>query len=96
MIRQTRGFPFELSSTKVDVEPENVTISYGQFFNLTTQTVMLPIEDIKTVEVDTDPFFGTLVMTHGMPETEIRIPKFSKSDAWALESQIKSCLGKGN
>jgi hypothetical protein len=55
-------FPFQLFPDKVNIDRHKLTIVHRQFFGI-EQTVSVPLENIKNVEADFGPFFGSVTIT---------------------------------
>lgn len=55
-------FPFQLFPDQLNIDRHKLTIVHRQFFGM-EQTVSVPIENIKNVEADFGPFFGSITIT---------------------------------
>lgn len=55
-------FPFQLFPDRVNIDRHKLTIVHKQFFGV-EQTASVPIENIKNVEADFGPFFGSITIT---------------------------------
>lgn len=55
-------FPFSLFPDTVTIDQHKLTIVYRRFFGI-QQSVSVPIENIKNIQADTGPFFGSITIT---------------------------------
>ena len=55
-------FPFQLFPDRLNIDRHKFTIVHRQFFGI-EQTVSVPIENIKNIEADFGPFFGSVTVT---------------------------------
>jgi hypothetical protein len=55
-------FPFQLFPDGINIDRHKLTIIYRQFFGI-EQKVSVPLENIKNIEADLGPFFGTVTIT---------------------------------
>jgi len=63
ILAQARSvFPFMLFPDMITVDRQKLTIVYKQFFK-SHQTVGVPLENVKNIQADLGPFFGSLTIT---------------------------------
>ncbi|MGH7240832.1 MAG: hypothetical protein ACREGB_00880 [Candidatus Saccharimonadales bacterium] len=62
LVKARAVFPFQLFPDYVNIDRHKLTIIHRQFWGI-EQTVSVPIENIKNVEADFGPFFGTVTVT---------------------------------
>lgn len=55
-------FPFELFPDLITIDQHKLTIEYRSFFGI-KQTVSVPIENVKNIQADLGPFFGSIIVT---------------------------------
>lgn len=55
-------FPLQLFPDRVNIDRHKLTIIHREFFGI-EKTVSVPIENIKNVEADFGPFFGSVKIT---------------------------------
>lgn len=55
-------FPMQLFPDRLNIDRHKFTIVHRQFFGI-EQTVSVPIENIKNIEADFGPFFGSITVT---------------------------------
>lgn len=55
-------FPMQLFPDRLNIDRHKFTIIHRQFFGV-EQTVSVPIENIKNIEADFGPFFGSITVT---------------------------------
>ncbi|HWT55519.1 MAG TPA: hypothetical protein VN031_00635 [Candidatus Microsaccharimonas sp.] len=62
LIKARAVFPFQLFPDYLNIDRHKLTIIHRQFWGI-EQTVSVPIENIKNVEADFGPFFGSITVT---------------------------------
>lgn len=62
IIKVKSVFPFALFPDTVSIDRHKLTIVYKTFF-FTEQTVSVPISNIKNIQADMGPFFGSIIVT---------------------------------
>jgi hypothetical protein len=55
-------FPFQLFPDSVNIDRHKLTIVRRQFFGI-EQKVSVPLENVKNIEADLGPFFGSITVT---------------------------------
>jgi hypothetical protein len=62
LVKARAIFPFQLFPDYINIDRHKLTIIHRQFWGI-EQTVSVPIENIKNVEADFGPFFGSITIT---------------------------------
>jgi hypothetical protein len=90
---QTRSvFPFTLFPTHITIDRHKLTIVYREFFQF-EQTVSVPIEDIKNVQADAGPFFGTLTITSDLfINNTQKIPWLKRRDVRYIQQLVQGAM----
>lgn len=62
LIKSTAVFPFDLFPDSITIDRQKLTVVHRSFFNV-KQTVSVQHSDIKNIQADIGPFFGSLTVT---------------------------------
>lgn len=62
IIKAKAVFPFDLFPDTISIDRKKVTVVHRTFFFM-QQTISVQLQDIKNVEANLGPFFGSLIMT---------------------------------
>ena len=90
LVRANTIFPFTLFPTTVAIDRHKLTLIYRQFFKV-EQTVSVPIENIKNIQANLGPFFGSIIITsdHFINNTQ-EVHFLTRKDAKKIQ---KLCQG---
>jgi hypothetical protein len=62
LVKSTAMFPFQLFPDTITIDRQKLTVVHRDFFT-TKQTVSVQFSDIKNIQADIGPFFGSLTVT---------------------------------
>ncbi len=62
LVKAHSVFPFQLFPDTINVDRHKLTIIRRQFFGI-EQKVSVPLENVKNIEADLGPFFGSIIIT---------------------------------
>ena len=85
-------FPMALFPDTITVDRHKLTIIYRQFFWM-EQTVSVPLADIKNIQADMGPFFGSLTVTsdHFINNTQT-ITYLWRKDAKCIQELVQGAM----
>lgn len=85
-------FPFTLVRDIITIDRHKLTIIYRNFFNI-EQKISVPIENIKNVQADLGPFFGSLTVTsdHFVNNTQ-SIHWLTRNDARRIQRLVQGAM----
>jgi hypothetical protein len=85
-------FPFTLFPDTISIDREKVTVANRFFFRVAT-VISTPIADIKSIESNVGPFFGSLKITSEAFTNNVRIIKFlSREDSIKIQRIIQGFM----
>ncbi len=92
LIESKSVFPFQLFPDTITIDRQKLTVVHRPFF-AAKQTVSVPHSDVKNIEADIGPFFGSLTVTseHFINNTQT-IEYLPKRDALAIQQLVQGFI----
>lgn len=92
LIRVKTVFPFTLFRDIITIDRHKLTIVYRMFFRV-EHTVSVPIENIKNIQANLGPFFGSLIITsdHFINNTQ-NLNYLSRRDAEKIQKMVQGAM----
>lgn len=85
-------FPFTLFPDIVTIDKHKLTVVHRTFFNV-EQTVSVPIENIKNVEADHGPVFGSITITSdNFVNNTQKLNYLKRSDARTIQRLLQGAI----
>ncbi|HEV2403759.1 MAG TPA: hypothetical protein VGS08_06195 [Candidatus Saccharimonadales bacterium] len=82
-------FPFQLFPTRITLDRHKLTIVHRSFF-WAEQTVSVPIEDIKNIQADIGPIFGSVTITSPLfINNEQKVDCLHREDARCIQKLVQ-------
>jgi hypothetical protein len=92
LVKAKAVFPFQLFTDTINVDRHKLTIIYRQFWGI-EQKVSVPIENIKNIEADLGPFFGTVTVTSDLFINNTQIVHFLwRDDAKKIQKLVQGMV----
>lgn len=92
LIHTKSVFPFTLFPTHLTIDRHKLTIVYREFFRF-EQTVSVPIEDIKNIQADAGPFFGSLTITSDLFINNTQVISYLKrNDVRRIQQLVQGAM----
>jgi hypothetical protein len=85
-------FPFNFFPDLITIDQHKLSIVYRQFFGI-KQTVSVPIENIKNIQADLGPFFGSITVTsdHFINNTQT-VNYLTRYDAERIQKLVQGIM----
>lgn len=85
-------FPFQLFPDGINIDRHKLTIIRRQFFGV-EQKVSVPLENVKNIEADVGPFFGSVVITSDLFINNIQKVHFLwRDDAKKIQKLVQGAV----
>jgi hypothetical protein len=85
-------FPFQLFPDRLNIDRHKLTIIHRQFFGI-EQTASVPIENIKNIEADFGPFFGSITVTSDLFINNTQTVNYLwRSDAKRIQKLVQGAV----
>ena len=92
LIKATAVFPFDLFPDSITIDRQKLTVVHHSFFSV-KQTVSVQHSDIKNIQADIGPFFGSLTVTSEHFINNIQTIKFlPKKDALSIQQLVQGFI----
>lgn len=92
LIKSSAVFPFDFFPDSITIDRQKLTVVHRNFFNV-KQTVCVQHSDIKNIQADIGPFFGSLTVTSEHFINNIQTIKFlPKKEVLSIQQLIQGFI----
>jgi hypothetical protein len=85
-------FPFQLFPDTINIDRHKLTIIRRQFFGI-EQKVSVPLENVKNIEADLGPFFGSITITSDLFINNTQTVHFlTRNDARKIQKLVQGAV----
>jgi hypothetical protein len=92
LVKAHSVFPFQLFPDGINIDRHKLTIIRRQFFGI-EQKVSVPLENVKNIEADLGPFFGSVIITSDLFINNIQKVEFLwRDDAKKVQKLVQGAV----